>query len=125
MKVSLKSKYIGFAFIAVTFLFFLFFFTNLYPIVISTTDDYYAFANHRHMFPEWQGSEPSRVFPEVFMPLASQGASLLFRIFGGNIFDWLTFGWAFWVAGAMAAGCTITVPRFFRTPNSVSTVSRL
>lgn len=101
MQITNKSKWIRFAFIAISFLFFLFFFTKLYPIVISTTDDYYAFANHRHILPEWRGSEPARVFPEVFMPLASQGAGLLFRVFGGNILDWLTFSWAVWTAAAV------------------------
>ena len=101
MRATNISKWIRFGFIAITFLFFLFFFTKMYPIVISTTDDYYAFANHRHVLPEWRGSEPARVFPEVFMPLASQGAGLLFRIFGGNILDWLTFSWAVWTAAAV------------------------
>ena len=102
-KMLKKSNRAGFAFCALTFLFFLLFFTKLYPIVISTTDDWYDLANHRQILPNWRGSEPTKVFPEVFMPLASQGAALLFRIFGGKILDWLTFGWAFWTAGALTA----------------------
>lgn len=102
MQAIRKDRWTGMIFIGMMFLFFLFFFSKLYPIVISTTDDYYALANHRHVFPTWHGSQPIRVFAEVFMPLASQGASLLFRLFGGNIFDYLTFGYAFCVAAAMA-----------------------
>ena len=103
MKTIWKNNRIGLIFLAAVFLFFLLWFTRIYPIVISTTDDYYDMANHRHIFPAWHGSEPTRVFPEVFMPLVSQGASLLFRLFGGSILDWLTFGWAFWAAGALTA----------------------
>lgn len=102
MEAKNKNRWMGFALIAMTFLFFLFFFTKLYPIVISNVDDYYCFANHRQIFPIWHGSEPIRVFPEVFMALSAQGMSVFYRIFGGNIFDYLTFGWAACVAAAMA-----------------------
>ena len=100
-------------FLGFVFLFFLLFYTKIYPLVISTTDDYFSIANHRQILPEWHGSEPARVFPEVFMPLVSQGSALLYRIFGGNILDWLTFGRAFFLA-AVITGLSAAVYRLLR-----------
>jgi len=101
MKFRCRNKWIGIGFGAVVFLFFLVFFTKLHPIVISTTDDYFGFTNHRQAVPQWGGSEPTRVVGAVFMPLISQFMSFFFRIFGGNLFDYLTFGWGFCVAAAI------------------------
>lgn len=113
MKTIDKKRWIGIGFVGFVFLFFLVFFAKIYPIVISTTDDYFAFVNHRHILPEWHGSNPIRVFAEVFMPLVSQGSSLLFRVFGGSILDWLTFGWAFCVASVLA-GLVVALYQLFR-----------
>ena len=101
MKFRCRNKWIGIGFGAVVFLFFLIFFTKLHLIVISTTDDYFGFTNHRQAVPQWGGSEPTRVVGAVFMPLISQFMSFFFRIFGGNLFDYLTFGWGFCVAAAI------------------------
>lgn len=113
MKTFTRGKGIGCIFLAGVFFFFLFFFTKLYPIVISNVDDYYCLANHRQIFPTWHGSEPIRVFAEVFMALSAQGISVFYRIFGGNLFDYLTFGWAFCVAATMT-GLVATLYRLVR-----------
>jgi len=108
-----REKSIRFVLLFCVFLFILVFFTKVHPIVISTTDDYFGFANHRQVLPTWRGSEPIRVFGAVFLPLVSQVMSLFYRVFGGNLFDYLTFGWALCVAGAMT-GLTAVLYCLFR-----------
>lgn len=102
MKAVRRDRLTGFVFTAGVFLFFVLFFSKLYPIVISTTDDYYGVFNHRQALPQWRGSEPIRVIGAVFMPMVSQIMAWFYRVLGGNLFDYLTFGWAVCVAGAIA-----------------------
>ncbi len=53
------------------------FFTQIHPLVIFDTDDWSYISARRHMLPIWGIWNPTRVFPEVFMPLCGDIAGFL------------------------------------------------
>lgn len=73
--------------------------------MVSDTDDWNYFFNHRKAIPLWKNWNPVRVLPEVLMPLISEISTYVIYPFQGDFFQSLTLGYAF----ALAASITILV----------------
>lgn len=63
------------------FLLALVFFTKVCPLVPSDADDWYNLGKVRSGLPEWGGFNPSKVFPEVLMPLTGYVAGFILMPF--------------------------------------------
>jgi hypothetical protein len=63
------------------FTFLYIFFTKIHPLVIYDSDDWSNISYIRQAFPLWNDWNPSRVFPETFMPLISYAAVYLVKPF--------------------------------------------
>lgn len=64
----------------------LFFFCRCCPLILYDADDWIYIAYKRIPLPIWGGWNPSRVFPETFMPLAGRiSAKLVFPLIGDYV----------------------------------------
>ena len=84
-----------------TFAFFMVFFTKVHPIALFDTDSWYYAYYHRHPWPIWQFWNPTRVFPEVFMPVVSLFSAHVIYPLVGDYFFSLTIGYATVVSAAV------------------------
>lgn len=91
-----KHNWVINLFLVFLFAFFVVFFTNIHPIVLSDIDDWWYTCYFRDAVPLWGAWNPARVFAEVFMPLISKiGMFGLAPILGReNVFDALTICYA-------------------------------
>ena len=78
-------------------------FYSIHPIVIFDTDDWTYAYRHRDAVPLWNAWNPARVFPEVFMPLASTIGVYVFYPIMGDFFASLTLSYAMFTAASMTA----------------------
>lgn len=78
-------------------------FAHIHPLVVFDADDWTYIAYVRKAMPVWGEWNPSRVFPEVFMPLVSSVAVFLLRPFGVGYMTALTAG------NALVVSACITV----------------
>ena len=78
------------------------FFTKIHPIVIADTDDWYFAYKYRSALPLWEGWNPIRVFPEVFMPIVSMFGRFFINIFIKEYFLSLTYSYALAVSFVIA-----------------------
>ena len=69
MGISIKKENALFA--LGVFVFAMIFFLFIHPIIILDADDWAFLSNRRTIFPEWGAWNPSRVLPEILMPLSS------------------------------------------------------
>ena len=67
-------------------------FALIHPLVVFDADDWTYIAYVRQAIPAWGEWNPSRVFPEVVMPLVSSAAVFLLRPFGVSYMTALTAG---------------------------------
>lgn len=78
---------------ALIFLFLFIFFSVINPLILFDTDDWIHISFHRHAVPIWNFWNPTRVFPEVFMPLCGSIAAYFVYPLSGNYLQSLT--WVF------------------------------
>ena len=71
------KEYIPIVVSAIAFVFMLLFYTHIHPVIIFDTDDWCYNSYTRHPVPLWKNWNPTRVLPEVFMPIVSRIGSLL------------------------------------------------
>ncbi len=69
----------------IIFLFFLLFFTKIHPIVVFDTDDWLYTTFSRNAIPMLSEWNPTRVFPETFMPLVMQTGNYILSIFSNDL----------------------------------------
>ena len=69
--------------------FLLLFFAKWTPLVLYNADDWWYIGTIRVPFPKWGGWEPSRIFPEVAMPIFSGrfAAWIIYPIIGDYVFS--------------------------------------
>lgn len=81
----------------------------LYPIVIFNMDDWLYLVLRRLPFPQWRGWNPTRVLPELLMPLTAQAAARLIFPLTGDLIDAIEIGMALVVSGftALYACCCL------------------
>lgn len=95
-----KKKILFYAFI---FLILVWFFSVIVPMIPCTFDDWLYVSYSRKAVPIWGAWNPSRVFPEIFMPfVASVGVTFLMPLFN-NYIGVLTLSYA------IAASAVITI----------------
>ena len=102
---KIKNTTLVLSFYGLIFIYFIIFFTKIHPIMVSDTDDWNYFFNHRKAIPLWKNWNLVRVLPEVLMPLISEISTYVIYPFQGDFFQSLTLGYAF----ALAASITILV----------------
>lgn len=101
MNTQTKQCAVSMALTILTFAFFMIFFTKVHPIALFDTDSWYYAYYHRHAWPIWGFWNPTRIFPEVFMPAVSQFcAHVLYPLIGDYFFS-LTVGYAAVVSAAV------------------------
>lgn len=105
-----RQLLVSIAVIVPTFLFFLLFLTKLHPIALFESDSWYYAYHHRHPWPIWQNWNPSRVFPEVFMPLVTSFSAYVIYPITQDYFFSLTIGYAL----VVSAGVTLLMWMVFR-----------
>lgn len=76
------------------FFFFVIFFYKIHPLVIFDTDDWTYSYFQRNMALEWRGWNPSRVLPEVLMPLVTLAGNFVFGLFIPDHFRAISMGYA-------------------------------
>ena len=74
---SKRNKRLGALCSGAIFAFMFVFFTRIHPLVLFDTDDWSYISYTRHAVPVWGHWNPTRVFPETFMPLAGGIAAYL------------------------------------------------
>lgn len=77
-KYSRKEHILLIGFSTIIFLSMLLFFLKIHPLIIYDVDDWLYASYFRLPIPIWNDWNPSRVFPEIFMPLCSTLAVYLF-----------------------------------------------
>lgn len=77
-KYSRKEHILLIGFSTIIFLSMLLFFLRIHPLIIYDGDDWLYASYFRLPIPIWNDWNPSRVFPEIFMPLCSTLAVYLF-----------------------------------------------
>ena len=77
-KYSRKEHILLIGFSTIIFLSMLLFFLRIHPLIIYDADDWLYASYFRLPIPIWHDWNPSRVFPEIFMPLCSTLAVYLF-----------------------------------------------
>lgn len=105
------------ALVALTFAFFMVFYTRIHPIVIFDTDCWHYAYYDRHPWPIWGNWNPTRVFPEIMMPLVTQFGAFVIYPLSGDFFVSLTIGYAIAVSAVIAA-LTLVVIRHFQRQGS-------
>lgn len=117
MKPYSKERAVSITLAALTFAFFMVFFTKVHPIALFDTDSWYYAFYHRHAWPIWRFWNPTRVFPEVFMPVVSQFSAHVIYPLVGDYFFSLTIGYAAVVSAAVTL-LTWMLYRHFRREGS-------
>lgn len=69
------SRWMAGLFALAVFAFVFVFFAQVHPLVLYDGDDWATASYQRSALPKWQGWNPCRVFPEVFMPLCTSLAA--------------------------------------------------
>ena len=93
-----KELIVNILYYAVIFLFLFVFFSVINPLVLLHTDDWIYISFHRHAVPIWDFWNPTRVFPEVFMPLCGSIAAYFIYPLSGNYLQSVT-----WVLAAVVS----------------------
>lgn len=119
MSTQKRQRMVLILFTAATFLFFLVFFTRIHPIVVFDTDGWRYSCLHRSALPLWKAWNPSRVLPEVLMPLASQLGAQIFYPIVGDIFFSLTLTHAIVVSTGIALLTWMLMRHFQREGSGV------
>lgn len=96
-----KSRNIEIIWYIGVFTFFYIWFTQIHPLVVFDGDDWTYIIGGRRALPEWRGWNPSRIFPEVVMPLVSTAAVFLLRPFGVAYLSSMTIGHAISVSACI------------------------
>ena len=102
MNTQTKQRAVSMALTILTFAFFMVFFTKVHPIALFDTDSWYYAYYHRHAWPIWGFWNPTRIFPEVFMPAVSQFCAHVVYPVTGDYFFSLTIGYATVVSATVA-----------------------
>lgn len=87
---------------ALVFAFFWLFFTRIHPLVVYDTDDWYYTIFSRHGYPEWGQWNPTRILPEVLMPLFGMVAGFAIYPITGDLAGALTLSYALALALSIA-----------------------
>ena len=83
------------------------FYSRIKPLVILNMDDWGNLVRRRNILPKWGAWNPTRVLPEVFMPLAAKFASIVIYPLNGELIPSLEMGLALEVSFFVTvyAGC--------------------
>ena len=79
-----RSKWVYPAFVLTVFAFLLVFFCAYRPVVLDNMDDWTYISFTRRAVPLWKYWNPTRVFPEIFMPVCAQLGVFLMYPFTGD-----------------------------------------
>lgn len=80
------------------FAFFFVWYTQIHPLTLFDGDDWYYVSYSRSAIPIWGSWNPSRIFPEIFMPLCSGVAAYVIYPLLGNYLRAMTLTHGFVVA---------------------------
>ena len=72
------------------FIFFFVWYTQIHPISLFDGDDWRYVSDSRSAVPIWGAWNPSRIFPEIFMPLCSGAAAYVVYPLLGNYLQAMT-----------------------------------
>ena len=102
-----KNRIILAAYLALVFLCMFIFYTRIHPLIIYDADDWKYICYTRKAYPLWKGWNPTRILPEVLMPLVAQiGSFVIYPIskdfIGANM-----------IMNALVVGICITVYIYF------------
>ena len=75
MERTRRDRWMAGVFALAVFAFVFVFFAQVYPLVLYDGDDWATASYQRSALPSWQDWNPSRVFPEIFMPLCTSLAA--------------------------------------------------
>lgn len=117
MKHYIKHRAVSITLVVLTFTFFMVFFTKLHPIALLDSDSWYYAYHHRHAWPVWKSWNPTRVFPEVFMPLVSMFSAHIIYPITGDYFFSLTIGYSLVVSAAITLLTWMVYRHFYREGN--------
>lgn len=81
------------------FIFFFVWYTQIHPISLFDGDDWRYVSDSRSAVPIWGAWNPSRIFPEIFMPLCSGAAAYVVYPLLGNYLQAMTLTHGFVIAG--------------------------
>lgn len=101
MEVSMKIRKENtcrWAWYAAVFAFMYIWFTRVHPLVIFDADDWSYASYIRRAWPIWKDWNPSRVFPEIFMPFVCNLSARLLYPLTGDYLGSITSGTAFVIA---------------------------
>lgn len=101
METKLSDRYlpiIKFVFWSVVFLFLFLFFSTIHPVQVFDGDDWTYIAYARDAVPSTHVWNPTRVFPEIFMPTVGFIAAFFVTPILGNYLDSMTLSFAFVIA---------------------------
>ena len=88
-----------FSLLLAIFVFFMIFFISAHPIVVFDTDDWLYLAKSRYAIPTWGSWNPTRIFPEILMPIASMfGVYIIKPIFQIDFTDAISVSYAITVS---------------------------
>ncbi|MBO4863481.1 MAG: hypothetical protein J5517_03900 [Eubacterium sp.] len=102
-----KNRIILAAYFALVFLFMFIFYTRIHPLIIYDADDWKYICYTRKAYPIWKEWNPTRILPEVLMPLVAQIGS--FVIYPINK-DFIS---ANMIMNALVVGIAIAVYSYF------------
>lgn len=119
MNTRQKQRFTSIAVVLLTFGYFMVFLTKMHPIALFDTDSWRYAYYHRHPWPLWGDWNPTRVFPEVVMPLVSQFSACVIYPIVHDYFFSLTIGYAIAVSATIAL-LTWMVFQHFRKEDSNS-----
>lgn len=117
------EKVIKWIFCVAVFVFFSIWFFRIHPLQIFDTDDWKYACYHREALPIWGNWNPTRVLPEVLMPIASMfGAYVIYPIFG-DFFGSFSMAYSFTVS-AVVTVLTVSMRKYLLsktcTPNTAN-----